>query len=93
MIVIVSKNIVQEEQVEKFKALTEELIEKSQQEEGCIEYELYQDINIPTILTFVEKWESQEAIDRHNNSDHFQKIVPEIKKLTKDGELNLYKTL
>ncbi len=90
MIVIVSKNTVKEGKVEEFKNLTKELIELSQKEEGCIEYDLYQDIKNPNVLTFIEKWESKEAIEKHKNSEHFTSTVPKIKSFNEEGELTLY---
>lgn len=90
MIVIVSRNTVKEGKVEEFKKLTVDLIEKSQKEEGCIEYNLYQDIKNPRTLTFIEKWESEKSFEEHKNSEHFISIVPKIKELNESGELSLY---
>jgi len=91
MIVIVSKNTVKEEKVEEFKNLTKELIKLSQKEEGCIEYNLYQDIKNPKVLTFIEKWKSEEDFEKHKETNHFKDIVPKIKSFNQEGELNLYK--
>jgi quinol monooxygenase YgiN len=44
----------------------------------------------PRTLTFIEKWESEEAIEKHKNSKHFTSIVPKIKELNESGELSLY---
>ncbi|HKL42580.1 MAG TPA: putative quinol monooxygenase [Clostridia bacterium] len=91
MIHIIAKNLVKESQIETFKVLTKELILKSKEEEGCIAYDLYEDMNNPTILTFIEMWSDEEAIEKHNQSDHFNKIVPKLGKLIKDKEVSLYK--
>ncbi len=91
MIVIVSKNTVKEEKVEEFKNLTKELIKLSQKEDGCIEYNLYQDIKNPNVLTFIEKWEREEDFEKHKQSKHFLNIVPKIKSFNQEGELSVYK--
>lgn len=91
MIHIVAKNTVKKSQVETFKVLTKELILKSKEEDGCIAYDLYEDMNNPNILTFVEIWSDEEAIERHNQSEHFQKIVPKLGNLIETKEVNLYK--
>ncbi|MFO7887367.1 MAG: putative quinol monooxygenase [Eubacteriales bacterium] len=91
MIVIVSKNTVKEGKVEEFRNLTKELIKLSQKEEGCIEYNLYQDTENPNILTFIEKWESEEDFKKHKETKHFTNIVPKIKSFNQEGELSLYK--
>jgi len=90
MIIVVSKNTVKEEKVEEFKELTKELIKLSQEENGCIEYNLYKDLKNPNVLTFIEKWESKEAFVKHKNSEHFTSTVPKIKSFNEEGELTLY---
>ena len=91
MIHIIAKNSVKKDQIETFKVLTKELILKSKEEEGCIAYDLYEDMNNPTVLTFIEIWADEEAIEQHNKSEHFKKIVPKLGKLVEDKEVKLYK--
>jgi len=91
MIKIVSKNVIKDGQKDTFIQLTKELIEKSRQEAGCISYHLLQDINNDSVLTFIEEWQDQEAIDFHNNTEHFKRIVPLFADLRiGKSELNLY---
>lgn len=91
MIHIVAKNTVKKEQVENFKMLAKELIIKSKKEKGCIAYDLYEDMNNSTVLTFIEIWSDEEAIEQHNKSEHFKKIVPKLGKLVEEKEVKLYK--
>ena len=43
------------------------------------------------MLTFIEEWQDQEAIDFHNNTEHFKRIVPLFADLRiGKSELNLY---
>jgi quinol monooxygenase YgiN len=42
-----------------------ELREATRREEGCIQYDLLEETNNPTDFTFVERWESREALDAH----------------------------
>ena len=52
---------------------------------------LYQDVNNTNILTFIEEWKSMEAIEKHNASEHFKKIVPQMNELSEPStEVNLY---
>ncbi|MBR7051182.1 MAG: antibiotic biosynthesis monooxygenase [Methanobrevibacter sp.] len=51
--------------------ISKELIETTLSEEGNIEYQLLQSTDDDT-LTFVEKWESPEALQKHMASPHFQ---------------------
>ena len=78
MITIVAKNLIKQGKVEEFKILAEKLINESRKESGNIAYNLYEDANNSNILTFIEEWESEEAIKLHNNSKHFTSIVPKF---------------
>jgi len=94
MIIIVAKNIIKEGMSDEFKRLTKELIVESRKEEGCISYVLHEDINNPCILTFIESWTDQKAIDFHNTTKHFTTIVPKLSAIAKEAsQVNLYKAL
>jgi len=93
MITIVAKNIIKQGMTKKFKAAVKPLIEASQKEGGCISYNLYEDVSDPSVLTFIEQWEDQEAIDRHNNSAHFTQIVPTLSAFRTESEVRLYKII
>lgn len=93
MIKVVSKNTIKKEKIEEFIALAARLVEATQRnDEGCVHYDLYQDIKNPQILTIMEEWESMEALDKHMQAPHFKEIVPQFAAFA-DGpkELNIYK--
>ena len=75
---IVAKMPVAEENVEKFKALAVELVEKSRQEPGNIFYSLNVHRKDPCLLTFIECWKDKDAIKSHNASEHFTRIFPQL---------------
>jgi len=92
MIKIVAKSVLKDGQEETYLQLAKELIEKSREEQGCISYGIFQDIKDASIFTFIEEWQDQKAIDLHNNSEHFTRIVPLLADLRiGNGEINLYK--
>ena len=91
MIKIVAKSIIKDGKKDTYLQLTKELIEKSRQEAGCISYDLFQDINDASVLTFIEEWQDKKAIELHNNSEHFTRIIPLLADLrVGNGEVNLY---
>ena len=51
--------------------LSEDLIENTLNEEGNIDYQLLASLDDNT-LTFIEKWESLDALKQHMGSPHFQ---------------------
>lgn len=91
MITIVSKQMVKEDKIEEFKKETQELIKGSKGEEGCISYGLYQDVDCPNILTFIEHWKDEKAIELHRDTDHFKKVVPSLGDMIDGKEVHFYK--
>ena len=57
--------------------ISEELIEKTREEDGNIEYQLLMSLNDNT-LTFVEKWETLDDLKKHMASPHFQSLYPTL---------------
>lgn len=47
------------------------LIPPTREEEGCIEYDLYENADSSGEFTFFEKWTSCEALDEHLKTEHF----------------------
>lgn len=92
MIQVVAKSFPKPDQVEHVIGLYTELVELTRAETGCISYELHQDVKNPEILAMIEVWASMEALQAHLESEHFKRIVPEIKQfMVRETELNIYK--
>lgn len=91
MIKVVAKNFVREDKLPETLKLYEELVEASRQEAGCISYDLFQDEQDATILTMLETWESKEDLENHMKTEHFTRIVPQLRGWrTQPSEMNLY---
>ena len=56
--------------------ISQELIENTLKEDGNIDYQLLKSIN-DDALTFVEKWETLDALKKHMASPHFQSFGDE----------------
>jgi quinol monooxygenase YgiN len=94
MIIIIAKSIVKDGKKEEFKRVAEELIIESRKEKGCISYSLYEELKNNNVMAFIEEWKDEKAIENHNNSEHFKRIVPELAKLREgNAELSLYKKI
>lgn len=90
MVQTVSKIFVKKDKVDELIELFKEMIEPTKKEEGCIQYEMYQDEEDATILIVLEQWESRENFDMHLQSEHFERIVPKMSELmVKETEMNL----
>ena len=92
MIKIVAKSEVKKESRQDFLTAAAELVDKSRREEGNISYHLYEDIDDPCILSFIEEWKDEAAIEHHGSSEHFQRIIRILEGYAVHGiEITLYK--
>lgn len=80
-------------QKEEYIKIARELVTETNKEEGCISYVLHEDIKDPTVVTMIEEWVDEEALDQHNRSEHVRTIVPELRKLRESTEINLYREI
>jgi len=60
------------------------VVEGTRKEPGNVSYVLYEHIDNPLKFTFVEVWKSQDAINAHNSSAHFQEFAKTV-----DGKAEL----
>jgi len=92
MIYVVAKNSVKVDKIEDYIKLAKKLVEATNKfDEGCVEYELLQDINNTQIFTMIEQWESKEALDAHLSATHVQEILPLLRDLRDGaGDVNIY---
>ena len=73
------------ETVDEVRELLCGLVEPTRKESGCISYELLQNREDPTDLTFVEEWESDAAFESHAASDHIKAIGPRLQPVVADA--------
>ena len=94
MITVVAKLTLKPDKKKEFKTLTEELRRESRKEKGCISYDLYEDINNPNVLIFLEEWRDEEAIKLHKESKHYTSSATKRSELQEGKpEINLYKLI
>jgi quinol monooxygenase YgiN len=59
----------------------EGFVAPTRQEEGCIRYDLFLDLDHPGRFTFIEEWASRAALEKHGQSSHItegRKHFPEL---------------
>ena len=81
MIKILARRLVREECINEYLRIAEELVSASQAEPGCVTYTLNRCVENPRQFCFIEIWKDQIAIDAHNSSEHFTRLVPMLAKL------------
>jgi quinol monooxygenase YgiN len=52
------------------RAVLEGFVAPTRQEQGCLRYDLFVDLDHPTKFTFIEEWASREDLVRHSQSAH-----------------------
>ncbi len=67
---IVAKILAKEEQRELVKSELLKLISMTRTEQGCVNYDLYQDNKNPNLFLFYENWESRELWQQHMGKAH-----------------------
>ncbi|TAJ15098.1 antibiotic biosynthesis monooxygenase [Marinilabiliaceae bacterium JC017] len=82
--IVVAKFKVKETKADTFENLAQPLIEKSNMEEGCLEYQMYKNNSESDEYLFYEEYKNQEAIDYHKSSPYFESFVRDIAELLSD---------
>ena len=75
---IVATILVKKEFKEELIPVFQTVVNETRKEEGNISYELHQDTKNPLKFIILEVWKSQDAIDIHNASTHFQNFVKAV---------------
>jgi len=89
-VILVQANI-QDTKVEEFLKFSDIMIQKSNEENGCLTYRLFQDSNIKNEFFFYEKYENEAAVEHHNSSEHFKNFINSVMPLlTKEPTIEMY---
>jgi quinol monooxygenase YgiN len=70
MLRVVARVPARKDKAEEVAAILKGLIEPTRQEDGCVRYELWRNTAEPADFTFVEEWQSAEALERHLRTSH-----------------------
>ena len=76
--VINARISVKPEAVEQFLSYAQVIVLASNLEQGCLVYNLYQEVGIPSSFIFYEEYANQEAVDFHNSTNHFKTFIGQI---------------
>lgn len=88
---VIAKFFPKPDKIDEVKEILSEFVEPTRAEKGCIVYDLLQNQDNATDLTFYEEWESAEDLAVHSKSEH---LVIGRKKLEglleKPGDVRTY---
>ena len=89
MLELVVINEIKEGCMEHVKKEVITLVEETRKEKGCISYRSFVSETNPNNLCFVEKWESQEALDNHMETAHILNFRKSIEGMVVNRNFNI----
>jgi quinol monooxygenase YgiN len=72
-------------------ALYAELLRLTRTEAGCLAYDLGQGVQDPQDFVLVEIWQDQAALTAHQHTEHFTRIVPQLKAMSEVEDVTFYR--
>lgn len=93
MIKVIARSIIKENYLPEALHLYQLLVQETVKEQGCISYELFQELDNPNNLTLIEEWNDLEALKRHTETPHFLTLVQQLSSFEKELPVLLYKKL
>jgi len=78
---------------EKVKELFCSVIAKTLSEEGCLTYQLNQDVENPRRFVWTEEWTTTELLQKHLNAEHIVKLFNDLPPLIEYSEVVALKKL
>lgn len=80
-IVLVARLKVKPDKIEEAKAAALAIVEPSRKEEGCINYDVHQSIEDPTVFVWHETWADKAAIDEHFDKTYFIEFAQVVQRV------------
>ena len=87
-LIIVARIQAKEDRVEFLRSELQKLVEPTLTEKGCIQYDLHQDNNDPSVFLFFEIWENRELWQAHMESEHLKAYMAATDGAVADFTLN-----
>ena len=80
-IVLVARLKVKNEMIDEAKQAALAIVADSRAEEGCVNYDIHQAIDDPTVFIWHETWKNKAAIDEHFETDFFKDFSAKVEKI------------
>lgn len=93
IVTVVMRSSIKLENFSKVLDLYKELIYHTNKEDGCLRYELFQEIDNPNNIALIEEWESEDYLRQHTQTPHFIEIVEKLSAFEKEERALIYKRL
>src|SRR5688572_6767904 len=77
-IVLVARLKVRADAVEEAKKAAFDIVAASRAEKGCLNYDVHQAIDDPTVFFWHETWKNKAAVDEHFETDFFKDFSAKV---------------
>lgn len=78
---VVARFLAKSGREEAVKTALSTLVAPSRREIGCYQYDLLVNPKEPRDFCFVERWESDRALDEHSATEHVRKAIADVEEL------------
>lgn len=89
MLAVYAECILKENTIAEFLRIAESLAVHSRQEQGCISYHYGQVLEKQNTFAFVALWQSQDILNKHRDTYHFQQAMREFNQILAQ-EMNIH---
>lgn len=70
-----------------------QVVAPSRAEAGNLQYDLHQAVGEADTFVFFERWQSQDALDEHEKTAHFQRLLAQLEGKTEPMALQLLRVV
>ncbi|HDL7015551.1 TPA: antibiotic biosynthesis monooxygenase [Yersinia enterocolitica] len=75
---VIASLVAKPEFIAEVTAVVHQVIEPSREEKGNLQYDLHAESDQKGSFVFFERWASEDALEKHNKTEHFKAFVKAI---------------
>lgn len=72
MILVMGRYEIDPAKREAFIPFAQELVARERQTQGCIAFDIFEDVTNPNAFLMMEQWKDEDALDAHTGSESFE---------------------
>ena len=83
---------IKKDKIDEFVKFLISMLDKFREEEGCMDFDLYRDIEKENIYSVIAYWETQKTMEKHFKRKSFSLLIGSTKVLGKNLEMKIGET-
>jgi quinol monooxygenase YgiN len=89
MIIVTLRMVVKPEERENLLQIVRLILEPTRVEKGCLNYRCYQDVEDENAFVILERWQTQQDLERFIQSKNYQQLLTAMELLTEAPEIKI----